>query len=635
MWKRRETWGVMAALVAVLLPALAAVRGARGPLCLELDLGPGDSPYIEGFLPDYEVEGREGTHWTTYDASIRMPLAVRGGPVDITYRYARIWPQTAEVELYLGPSLIDRFSRRGGIFEVRRVNLAAVNEAPLLFSIRADSHERRNMGIKLDWFRVELGERARVSLIGWQRFRAALLVAILWLFFRLVGWSVVGASTLTMPWAIAAAYGLLTDPWLTHRVLTGFPVAIALYASAVAGIGRVLVRLGKASWPSLKAVSALMMTAFVLRALLVSHPGFYHPDLRTHALMVETVRRAGFDFLSRPAFYIEQHGVWKTEAYGRSYAFPYPPAFHLPLSLVPASYDAMLTVMKLAGAAWSTVPIALVWALARRFEVSPLGAGLMVLIPTYTSRLSFAFFPALFGHAVDMALIYWLVSRFERIGRAHIWVAGAFVVAASQLAYVSGVLNVTFFLALLALVQFLRRRPEAVRRGLAVLGMTFVASLISIAIYYRDFLGMLLDVLPRMAGGAAGAPSRYPVRGWLEVIVQRTRDFFDGIYPPLALGGLPRLAAHPVGGDLVLAWIGTYFLLLLGRARIPDIFLHGHETLFLTPLVCLAAGALLGLLYLRAGWKRGLAVVLFAALAVQGLVEQWRFIAAQLTPPAY
>ena len=143
---------------------------------------------------------------------------------------------------------------------------------------------------------------------------------------------------------------------------------------------------------------------------------------------------------------------------------------------------------------------------------------------------------------------------------------------------------------------------------------------------------MVIDVVRRMLAGAAGAPSRYPVRGWPAVTVERTRDFFDGLYPALALGGLPRLAAFPVKGDLVLAWVGAYFLLLLGRARMPDIFLHGHETLFLTPLVCLASGALLGLLYGRGRWARGLAIALLAALAFQGLTAQWHFIADQLLP---
>jgi hypothetical protein len=62
----------------------------------------------------------------------------------------------------------------------------------------------------------------------------------------------------------------------------------------------------------------------------------------------------------------------------------------------------------------------------------------------------------------------------------------------------------------------------------------------------------------------------------------------------------------------------------------PDVFLHGHETLLVTPLVCLAAGHALALAarHSRAGRLAAAAVV--AVLAVQGLAGQWQAIAAQL-----
>jgi hypothetical protein len=65
--------------------------------------------------------------------------------------------------------------------------------------------------------------------------------------------------------------------------------------------------------------------------------------------------------------------VWRTEAYGKTYAFPYTPAFHLPFTLLPVGYDTLLLCLKLAAAAISVVPIFLTWALARRLGVSVLG----------------------------------------------------------------------------------------------------------------------------------------------------------------------------------------------------------------------------------------------------------------------
>ena len=62
----------------------------------------------------------------------------------------------------------------------------------------------------------------------------------------------------------------------------------------------------------------------------------------------------------------------------------------------------------------------------------------------------------------------------------------------------------------------------------------------------------------------------------------------------------------------------------------PDVFLHGHETLLVTPLFCLAAGHALALVSRRSRAGRLAAVVVVAFLAVQGLTGQWQAVAAQL-----
>src|SRR5262249_50957382 len=156
-------------------------------------------------------------------------------------------------------------------------------------------------------------------------------------------------------------------------------------------------------------------------ALAVNHPDFYYPDQRTHARLVEKVQDEGLAFFVSPSRAIWEHGVWRTEAYGRTYAFPYSPAFHLPFTLLPVGYDTLLLAMKLAAAAVSVVAIPLTWALARRLGAPVLGAALLVLVPTYTSRLSFAFLPALFGHAFDLALILWLAAHLDRVRATRVW----------------------------------------------------------------------------------------------------------------------------------------------------------------------------------------------------------------------
>ncbi len=308
--------------------------------------------------------------------------------------------------------------------------------------------------------------------------------------------------------------------------------------------------------------------------------------------------------------------------------FPTAPRSISPFALLGLPYDTLLVAMKLSAAALTLVPLILVWALARRLGAWPLGALLMVLIPTYTSRLAFAFLPSLFGHAVDTAVLLWFAGHLDRLGERRVLAAGGALVAAMQLAYVSGLMNSAALVAGLVAVALALRRPKDAAR-LAILGLAGAA--IAVALYYRDFLGMVTDLLPRVSGHAAGVASRYPVEPFWRVAWERTRDFFDHLYPLLAALGLGLLWRRSTTVRwLAGGWLIAYALLLLGRAKIPDVFLHGHETLFVTPLVCLAAGHALGDLARRSLSGKVAAAALLAVLAAQGFWGQWRALADQL-----
>ncbi|HEY2944117.1 MAG TPA: hypothetical protein VGN09_16910 [Vicinamibacteria bacterium] len=620
--------GVGLVLLVLASPLAASWWGARGPFDVTLNLGPGDAPYLAGFTSSYEIDDRVATHWTTYDAAVELPLVVSGGPMTVSYRFARVFPQTAVVEVLFGGGVVDRFECRGGRFLERAARLGARGPTPVVVGLHADSHEGQNLGLKLDW--VRLAGTGRVTLRGGARVAPVVVIALLLGLHVLAGWDLRRAALLTAPWAAAASYGLLRDPWLVHELLRGVVLALALFGLAGVSIGRVLLARGRATAPDVRAVAALALATFLLRALAVNHPDFYYPDLRTHARLVQVVHAAGLAFFRTPAAYIWEHGVWRTEAYGRTYAFPYTPAFHLPFALVPFGYDGLITAMKLAAAALTTVPLVLAWAIARRLGASVVGAVLMALVPTYVSRLSFAFLPALFGHAVDTAFLFWLAGNLDRIRERGVWLRGALFVAACQLAYVSGVINISLFVAVLALCEAGIRRDARLRQAAAVLAIGVAGSLVSVLAYYRDFLPMVLDVVSHAASRRGAAISVHPVQGFLAVAYARTRDFFDGVYPVLAAAGLVLLFRRRRGASLLAAWLLTYVLLLLGRAKVPDVFLHGHETLFVTPLVCLAAGQALATLAARGRAGRVGALALEAALALQGLAWQWRALSDQL-----
>jgi hypothetical protein len=616
------------ALAVVAVPLLAAVWGARGPFSIALNLGPGDAPYLAGFTSSYEIDDRVATQWTTYDAAVYLPLTVSGGPMALSYRFARIFGETAVVEVVFAGGVVDRFECRGGRFQERTAALGARNPTAVALAFHADSHERQNLGLKLDW--VRLAGQGRVTLNGGPRLVPALVVALLVALHLLAGWDLRRAALLAAPWAAAAAFGLLHDPWLVHRLLRGVVLAVSIFGLAGVAVGRLLQARGRAAASDVRALAALALATFMLRALAVNHPDFYYPDLRTHARLVQIVRAAGLDFFRTPAAYIWEHGVWRTEAYGRTYAFPYSPAFHLPFTLIAFGYDDLIAAMKLTAAALTTVPLVLVWTMARRLGASVLGAGLMAVVPTYVSRLSFAFLPALFGHAADIAFLFWLAGHMDRIREPRVWARGALFVAACQLAYVSGVVNISVFVAVLAACEAGLRRPFRLGRAAALLAMGLAGSLVAVLVYYRGFLPMVIDVLAHAGGRGGASASVHPVQSFFAVAYGRTRDFFDGLYPLLAAAGLVVLFRRRLGARLLAAWLLTYAFLLLGRAKVPDVFLHGHETLFVTPLVCLAAGQALAWLAARGRPARAVALVLGAALVVQGVAWQWRALADQL-----
>lgn len=619
---------LLAALVAA--PLAAAVTGAHGPARATLNLGPGDGPYVTGFMPEYEIAGTEATHWSGSDASVRLPLSVRGSAT-LSYRFARNLPEVNTVDVWLGEERIDRFAAQP-VFETRHPAVQASTPRPLIVNFKVGSPVRSPLGLRLDWVSLEAGDGATIRLRGAARWRPAWLVALLFVLFRCSGWGSRASALLAAPWSVAAGLGLRLDPWLVHRLLTAVPEWTTALGAAGVALGLWLRIRGRIEAETLRIVTALAVMAFLLRALALNHPDYYHPDLRSHVRLVEVVRRAGWDFLRSPARYILEHGVWSRVVEGRSYAFPYTPAFHSLFALGPPGYDALITAVKLGGAALSTVPIVALWTLSRRLEASSLGVLLLPFVPVYGLHLALVYLAAVFGHAVDMAFLAWLGGRLERITSLRVWLSGVVFVAGCQLAYVSSVTVLPVFVTALAVSDLLENRGSGAgpRRALSILAFGAAGSLLAVALYYRHFLGLAFDLLAGAAQGAAlTAAGDAPVQSFLGLTVSHTRRFFDASYPLLGVWGLVLLVRRGRGRALLAAWAATYFFLLLGRAKLPIVFQHPHDALFVAPLVCLGAGEAIAALGSGGSWRRALAGLLFLGLAAQGLVLQWQALAGQ------
>ena len=376
----RRGWPYLALGAILIGPAWAASR-VSGPRTLDLDFGPGDGSYVRGFGPEWEVDDKVGTHWTTYEAAVELPIEVRG-PLRLTLRYSRVLPQTAVVDVTVAGRAARRFTCRGGIWEERALEVGSVEPRPARVDLRVDSHDRRNLGLKLDWMRLEAGA---TRLLGRARLRPVATIALLAILLLALGWP----ASRALAWAVPAATGvsalLLRDAWLAHRLLACVPEMLAALVAGVLAV-RAFPRFRDGFSPAMRVAASLAAYAFLLRAGAVNHPSFYYPDLLVHARLVSVVRAAGVDFLRAPSRHLwgepdqanpegrAPSGLWLKQVGGRAYGFPYSLAFHAPFAPMPATPDQRVGWLKVWGALLSVVPILAVGALGRRWRLSPVRA---------------------------------------------------------------------------------------------------------------------------------------------------------------------------------------------------------------------------------------------------------------------
>jgi hypothetical protein len=606
-------------LAAPLLVAAAAPIG--GPLRLQLNLGPGDAPYVTGFSPVSEVEDTIGLHWSGPEGRMSLPLDVEG-PLTLSLRLARILPQAADVAIILSGRSVLRFSCRGGAV-IERAAAVEVGWTPASAGLRVSSADDKGRALRLDWLRFDVGRLGRIRLRGFAVLRPALLVLVLFVVLRSAGFGSAAGALLVAPWVATGLVLLRRDPWLAHRLLTWLPEALALLGFSLIGVCRALERRRLLWAGDTRLVVAVAAAAFVLRAGILNHPDYWYPDLHSHARLVEIVRAAGWDFFRQPAKYIWEQGIWVHQAYDQVFAMPYTPGFHLFFALLPIDRENVVTFMKLGAVALCSVPMLALAILARHFGASPAGVVLLALVPAYGIRLVLALLAAIFGHAIDLTFLVWLARRLRAVIHTRVWLVGTLLCTACCLAYVSSVVILPLFLSLVALLLLLEGRAERFRATACILSIGALGGLLAFVLYYRGFSAFIFDMVQKVALGVSSGSDR-EVHPLLQVLNTRSLTFFGPLVPVLALFGLWRLLREQPESRVFLgAWALTYMVLLFGRARFPDIFDHTHDVLFVAPLLCLAAGDTLARLAQGGGWRRGLAAAAVLAIAVQGLSVQW------------
>jgi hypothetical protein len=625
-------------LAALVLPPLAAAQlGARGPLEARLDLGPGDAPYLRGFLP-YDAASGSAMRWTRAEAAIDLPLTVSGGGAFLL-RFAPPRGGRARVDLAIAGRPLDSFECcQRQEFQRHRVDLPAGAPVPLELQLRVAAPEAPELGLFLDWVRIEAKEGARVRLRGPARGRAAALVGVAFVLLLLSGFTASRAAIAVAPLALGLTVGLLTDPWLVHRLLTSLPESLLLFGLLAIGLARGLERFGLIAEPARRGACALALLVFVLRGGALNHPGYYYPDLTSHARRTAVVRRAGLDALISPAKYVETpaakgagegrtaSGLWLYRIGEEHYPLPYSLLPYAPLAALGRDHDGTIAALKMAAASVSALAVVLLAAVATGLSAPGWSALLYAAAPTAAAELSFASYPALFGHLFDLSLLLFLMARADAVDRPRVFLTGAFLLAAAQLAYVSSPVTTSLILLGLSTLQAFEG-GRARRRALLLLLLLATGAGLALALYYRDFVP---GALAAVRAALASARSAHPARPGPGLIDGALATWAIPVVLACALVGLPRLLRRGRAGTVLAGTILGLGLVAGLKLRLPVVFGFVHLALLATPLVCVAAASGLEALMERGRVPRGAALLLLAVAVGQGLVLQARLFADQI-----
>ncbi|MCM2254293.1 MAG: hypothetical protein NDJ94_01360 [Vicinamibacteria bacterium] len=621
----RRLAGTLAwALAAAVLAVAGLAAGLRQARPLVLDLGPNDAAQLAGFREDWEREGSVAFRWTTLRSEVRFPFALAEPGGRVVLRYRRHFDDPARVRIVSAGATVVQFEaradRKSPYLELEAP--LGATRGPLTLVFESHVTNERPLGIALDWVRVE--GRGGYQTTGSLSVAVALLAAGTVLLVAAAGAPALPAAAAGLLVAAAIGLGGWWDPMALDRIVQG-----GLAPWLLTGAAAVLLLRARPSSAWLRvevahrpALLALALVALAVRLVLVLHPRFYYPDVRTHALFAGQLARHGLErFLQgftenqfRYSLGIQLEGDhW--------YAFPYPPLFYVfaqPLiglfRLAPELAVSALPAMV------NALEVLLVYALARRLAaVAPLrAAALVVVLPIFLARASLALFPALVGHALDTLLLVCLLDLFQAARpRVRSGVVSGLLLATALLAYTQGVLNFGLLLPLvLAWDFFADRTPTGRDRQRALLTAGVLGVTLAAGLFYARYVPVFVDMQrgipqpeeriwlelqerralqgdddqPEEPNDPYAAPTFEATRG-LAKAGSRLWIFW-GPFALLLPVGVGLLAAGEAAASrrFLIAWASLYIVLNFASGSLPgpNLFRHSKDVEVVAPLCALS-----------------------------------------------
>jgi toxin CptA len=425
------------------------------------------------------------------------------------------------------------------------------------------------------------GILASVALVGLN------MTELLWVSLGLISWMVVVAALLIATWIIA--------PRLT-RMLERIPDA--------GNSSRELFR----PWLSnaqARIAWALLTAALLVRLLGAIHPLFDARDLHVHTRWLRTVASGSLYLYSTPAEFQNRQ------------TFNPPAGYVLLLPLWLTLGDARLAVQ--AGVALLDSLIALLLLLiAREFGLTAraglLAMALYVALPISLTMMWWGFAANAIAQ-VWWVLLLWLLLRLTRDPtRSHL----ALLTLVAVLCLTTHIGALVTLAALLGLVVLFGRRALPHREWNAMVSGLVLAVVFTVPVYFTAAAAPLADAprspttLDPLASFSEGLVL------WPERIELVARAFTLGFLPPilaLAVAGMPLLLTsqqrHPLQRIFVISMLLVCVVFFFSYVFLQ---LLTRYIYFATPLICLAAGATLARLTMRAGgrWVTG-SLLLFVA----------------------
>jgi len=611
----------LAAVLGIVLLAYALTGRAVHDDLVVFQLGPNDHRYLEGFAPHYEVEkGTIGTRWTTYHARIDLPLVLEGA-AEVSFRFSRVFGETAEAEVRLGESTIDRFTARGGAVETRRVRLPPLSPSPLSVGFDVDSHEKRNLGLKLDWVAVAPGPEARLRLDSKPRLLTTLLAGFLFALFRFGGLGFASALASTLVYLGAVGAILHHDVFGLAHVAAELSVPLVVLSTASALYLR---------WkPKGALVLPVFVAAYLLRGYGLFHPETFYGDVANARDYVEVFRETTGSLAERGVETQRRTNVgYPRTVAGKDYAFPYSPLYFLPFGLArtPGGIEDSVRHGGLAASTLEILPI--FWLASTAFSPSAgvLASFLWIFSPPVFSRLLLALHATLVGSLLDvLAIAAVLALSFERRSRWRLGVAFGSALA-SFLAYTSSLFSLGAFFLFESLLER--------RLGLKLLGVAALAGSLTVTwLYWPFLLAFFREILPALASGLpapAGDAAAAPVR----TALSRIPLFYGFVYPPLALAGfyVARRRADARVLRVLAAWGLAFLLMVALRAFGGGVFKDIKEIELAAPLVAILSGGILVALGRRGRTGLFAAAALTAGLALFGLARYRTYVDRYASP---